>query len=301
MKQHILLSIFVLLFISCSTEQEITQYEYSYDSDQLIEDLRVISSDTTEGRRTGTEGNKIARDYLVQRFEEEGAEPFQDSYTHAFNFSDRDGEEIIGVNVIGQITGDSDSVIVITAHYDHLGVRDSLIFNGADDDASGTAALLAYIDYFSEQTPNHTLVFAAFDAEEMGLQGARALVTDSVFLSKVKMNINMDMIAQNNDNEIFAVGTYHYPELKTVIETTEKVGLNVVFGHDDPNSGQDDWTYASDHGPFHQKGVPFIYFGVADHEHYHQHTDDFDTIPQEFYKRSTQMILNAILEFDKSL
>lgn len=301
MKQHILLSIFVLLFISCSTEQEITQYEYSYDSDQLIEDLRVISSDTTEGRRTGTEGNKIARDYLVQRFEEEGAEPFQDSYTHAFNFSDRDGEEITGVNVIGQITGDSDSVIVITAHYDHLGVRDSLIFNGADDDASGTAALLAYIDYFSEQTPNHTLVFAAFDAEEMGLQGARALVTDSVFLSKVKMNINMDMIAQNNDNEIFAVGTYHYPELKTVIESTEKAGLNVVFGHDDPNSGQDDWSYASDHGPFHQKGVPFIYFGVADHEHYHQHTDDFDTIPQEFYKRSTQMILNAILEFDKSL
>jgi Zn-dependent M28 family amino/carboxypeptidase len=206
-----------------------------------------------------------------------------------------------GVNVIGQITGDSDSVIVITAHYDHLGVRDSLIFNGADDDASGTVALLAYIDYFKQQKPDHTLVFAAFDAEEMGLQGARAMVQDSVFLDRVKININLDMIAQNDKDEIYAVGTYHYPELKPVVDSIDKAGVNLLYGHDDPNSDLDDWTYSSDHGPFHQEGVPFIYFGVSDHEHYHQHTDDFETIPQGFYKKSVQMILNAILAFDNSL
>ncbi|MDZ7808215.1 MAG: M28 family peptidase [Gracilimonas sp.] len=160
--QTLLLSLLVLLFVSCSTEQDANEQDYSLNTDQLIEDLRVISSDSTEGRLTGTEGNRMAREYLLQRFEEEGAEPFQGSYTHEFKFNSREGDEVNGVNVIGQISGDSDSVIVITAHYDHIGMRDSLIFNGADDDASGTAALLAYIDYFNEVKPNHTLSICCF-------------------------------------------------------------------------------------------------------------------------------------------
>lgn len=293
----LLLVFIVALFISCTSQQETPTP--SLDTDRLIEDLRFISSDTTEGRRAGSEGNRIAREYLVERFKEEGAEPFQGSYTHEFNFRNRQGEEMTGINVIGQVPGKTDSVIVITAHYDHLGMQDSLIFNGADDDASGTAALIAYIDYFSQDQPNHTLVFAAFDAEEMGLQGARAFVQDSIFLDKVKMNINLDMIAQNDSNEIYAVGTYHYPELKPVLDGIDTGQINLLFGHDDPDSELDDWTYASDHGPFHQQGVPFIYFGVADHEHYHRHTDDFETIPQEFYKGTVRMILNAILAFDE--
>ncbi|MGB0346570.1 MAG: M28 family peptidase, partial [Balneolaceae bacterium] len=61
------------------------------------------------------------------------------------------------------------------------------------------------------------------------------------------------------------------------------------------------WTYASDHGAFFRKGIPFIYFGVEDHEHYHQHTDEFETIPQEFYKSSVQVILNAVLAMDSYL
>lgn len=295
-KIYILAAFLIFLSIGCTAPQ---QENVQLESDQLIEDLRFISSDETEGRRTGTEGNRIAREYLVERFEEEGAEPFRGSFTHEFEFKNRDGEEMTGINVIGQVTGQSDSVILITAHYDHLGKRDSLIFNGADDDASGTAALLAYIDYFSQVQPNHTLVFAAFDAEEMGLQGARALASDSVFLDKLKMNINLDMIAQNDKDEIYAVGTYHYPQFKPILEGIDTVGLNLLFGHDDPEGELDDWTFASDHGPFHQQGVPFIYFGVDDHEHYHRHTDEFETIPQDFYKASTELILNAILALDK--
>jgi Zn-dependent M28 family amino/carboxypeptidase len=294
-KLRLLFPVLIFLLVSCSPNQE----EVNFNTDQLIEDLRFISSDETEGRRTGTEGNRIAREYVVTRFDEAGAEPFMNSFLHEFDFTNREGEEITGINVIGQISGKSDSVIVITAHYDHIGKQDSLIFNGADDDASGTSALIAYIDYFSQEQPNHTLVFAAFDAEEMGLQGARAFVQDSVFLEKVKMNINLDMIAQNDKDEIYAVGTYHYPQFKPILENIEKEGLNLLFGHDDPDGELDDWTFASDHGPFHQQGVPFIYFGVDDHEHYHRHTDDFETIPQEFYKSSVQLILNAILAFDQ--
>lgn len=296
-KYKLLPLLIIGLFTSCAPQEE--KITPTLNTDQLIEDLRFISSDETEGRRTGTEGNRIAREYLVERFEEAGARPFQGSYTHAFDFTSRGGDEMSGINVIGEIPGKSDSAIVITAHYDHLGKRDSLIFNGADDDASGTAALLAYIDYFSQVQPNHTLVFAAFDAEEMGLQGARAMVSDSVFLEKVKMNINLDMIAQNDKNELYAVGTYHYPEFKPVLENIDTGEIDLLFGHDDPNSELDDWTYASDHGPFHQQGVPFVYFGVEDHEHYHRHTDDFETIPQEFYENSVGLILNAIIAFDE--
>lgn len=290
--------LFLLLLVpvlACSPQENT-----KLDTEQLIEDLRFISSDATEGRRTGTEGNKIAREYLVTRFGEEGAKPFNGSFTHEFTFEQgSSGEEVLGINVIAKIDGKSDSMIVITAHYDHLGKRDSLIFNGADDDASGTAALLAFADYFAKEKPNHTLIFTAFDAEEMGLQGAKAFVEDSVLLSKVKLNINMDMISNNDSSEIYAAGTYHYPKTKPVLESIDTGNLTLSFGHDTPDLGYNDWTFSSDHGPFHSKGVPFVYFGVEDHENYHKHTDDFETIPLDFYKESVQLILNAVLAFDK--
>ena len=207
----------------------------------------------------------------------------------------------MGTNVIGMIEGESDSLILISAHYDHLGIRDSLIYNGADDNASGTAGLLAIMDYFTQTKPKHTLVFAAFDAEEGGLRGARALAEDSVFLQKVKLNVNMDMISQNDKNELYAVGTYHYPWLKPILERVETGNIHLLFGHDRPEDGDQDWTNASDQGAFNRKGVPIVYFGVEDHEHYHKHTDEFETIPQDFYKASVQVILNAILELDRSI
>ncbi len=290
-----ILLLLLIPFFACTQPQQT-----KLDTDQLIEDLRFISSDETEGRRTGTKGNELARNYLVTRFQETGAQPFQDSFTHPFSFTPRNAQEqMTGVNVIAKVDGKSDSMIVITAHYDHLGKRDSLIFNGADDDASGTAALLALADYFVGNQPNHTLIFAAFDAEEMGLQGARAFVADSVLLQKVKLNINMDMISKNDSSEIYAAGTYHYPAAKPILESVETGSVKLLFGHDTPDLGYNDWTFSSDHGPFHSKGIPFVYFGVEDHENYHKHTDDFDTIPQEFYKASVQMILNAVKAFDQ--
>lgn len=290
------------LTTACSPGEKKTTKEdpvAGLDTTQLVEDLRILSSDEMGGRRTGTEGNANAREYLVERFKEAGAAPFNDSYTHAFDFTDRRGEDLTGVNVIAEIEGSSDSVIVISAHYDHIGIRDSLIYNGADDDASGTAALLAYAKYFSSHKPNHTLVFTAFDAEEMGLQGARAFVKDSVFLERVVMNVNLDMISQNDRGELYASGTYHHPDLKPVLEGINTEDIQLLFGHDRPEQGYDDWTSASDHGVFHAEGKKFIYFGVEDHEHYHKATDEFETIPLEFYKSSVQVILNAILAFDK--
>ncbi len=292
-------TLFSLLFIglmACSSPQK----EISLDTDQLIADIEYLSSDELEGRLVGTPGSEKARSFLVQRFEEMGAQPFMGKFEHPFTF-ERRGGELTGINVIGSIAGKTDSVILITAHYDHLGIRDSLIYNGADDNASGTAGLLAMMDYFSNVKTNHTMVFAALDAEEGGLNGAVALASDSTFLERVVLNINMDMIAQNEKNELYAVGTYHFPQFKPVLESVETGDISLLFGHDRPEHGNQDWTYSSDHGAFFRQGVPFIYFGVEDHEHYHRATDEFETIPQEFYKKSTQVILNAVLAMDEHL
>lgn len=291
-----ILAIFFLIN-GCSNEKNL---EPKLNTEQLISDLKIISSDEMEGRLVGTEGNAKARAYIISRFEEIGVQPFRDNYAHPFTFTKSDGSEVTGNNILAVIKGKSDSVIVISAHYDHLGARDSLIYNGADDDASGTSGLLAIANYFTQVKPKHTLVFAAFDAEEGGLRGARAFVEDSIFLQKVKLNVNMDMISNNDNNEIYAVGTSHYPFLKPTLESIDTAGLTLSFGHDTPDLGYNDWTMSSDHGPFHGKGIPFVYFGVEDHEHYHQASDEFETIPQEFYKKSVQLILNAIIALDKS-
>lgn len=295
MKKLFLLTLLPALILSCTAEPKA---QPKLDTDRLITDLETLASDEMEGRLTGTEGNRKAREFIIQRFEEEGAKAFQGSFTHEFIFPSGEEETSTGINVVGVIEGKSDSVIVVSAHYDHLGVREGEIFNGTDDNASGTSALIAMIDYFAKAQPNHTLVFAAFDKEEGGLRGARAFVEDSVFLEKVVLNVNMDMISQNTVNELYAVGTSHYPHFKPVLESIETGEISLLFGHDTPDLGYNDWTSASDHGAFHAKGVPFIYFGVEDHEHYHKATDEFATVPLEFYKSSVQVILNAVIALD---
>ena len=114
------------------------------------------------------------------------------------------------------------------------------------------------------------------------------------------MNVNMDMVAQNAKSGLYACGTYHFPELKPILESIDTGDQTLLFGHDQPNNGQDDWSYASDHGAFLSKGKKFIYFGVEDHEYYHQPTDEFETIPQNFYKGAVKLILHAVLALDKN-
>lgn len=272
------------------------------DTELMLEDLRKLSHDAAEGRRSGTRGAEAARRFIIKQMEDIRLKDLQDDYKHYFEFTTRRGDTIQGQNIIGYVRGEQQEAFVITAHYDHLGVRDSVVYNGADDNASGVAALLALAEYFKANKPRHTLVFAALDAEEMGLQGAKAFVKDyTIPQEMIKLNINMDMISMNDKNELYVAGTYHNPKLKPIVEQVDALPLQLKFGHDSPDLGNDDWTNASDHGPFHAKGIPFLYFGVEDHEHYHQPTDDFENVNQQFYIRAAHAILDCILALDQSL
>lgn len=268
------------------------------NSSSVLNDLKELSDDKYEGRKTGTKGADMAAEMIISRFKTLGLKSYSTDYKQAFTFNTRANETVNGNNIVGYIKGKTDKVIVISAHYDHLGIRDGKVFNGADDDASGVCAVLAYAEYFSKHQPQHTLIFVAFDAEEMGLQGSKYFVANPpIAIEKIGLNINMDMIAHNDKNELYASGTFHFPELKPYI-FTKNANPKILFGHDDPKTGNEDWTFQSDQGSFFAKKIPFIYFGVEDHKDYHKETDEFKNINQEFYSAAVLSILEVIKNID---
>jgi Zn-dependent M28 family amino/carboxypeptidase len=294
----------VLALVACAGDtSEAASQVPTIDRDRMLADVEVLAADSMEGRLVGSEGNRMAREFVAARFGELGLAAFGESYIQEFTATRRN-TEIRGANVVGYVAGREapDRFIVITAHYDHLGVRDGKIFNGADDNASGTAALMAFAEYFSRHQPQHSMIFAAFDAEERGLTGSRAFVDDPpVDLSRMAVNINMDMVS-HSDSELYVAGTYHYPFLRPYVERVmEAAGVTLVFGHDSPELGHDDWTGASDHAPFHQHGIPFLYFGVEDHPDYHQPSDVYANINPEFFVNAVHAILRVVLELDHAL
>ena len=276
------------------------------DKARLLSHVETLSSDSYAGRRTATEGGAMAMSYVENTMQEMGLKPCSEVLQVPFEFTSRRSEESIsGINLVGYIagTGNSSKTIAVTAHFDHLGVRGEDVFNGADDNASGTGAMLVLARYFIANPPVHSMIFAGLDAEEMGLQGARALVASSCVTERdVALNINMDMISRSPKGELYAVGTFPYPFLKPALEALPKRDeVKLLFGHETPGTGSDDWTNSSDHAPFNQAGIPFIYFGVEDHPGYHNPTDDFAEITPGFYYETTELILDALLAYDAAL
>jgi Zn-dependent M28 family amino/carboxypeptidase len=270
-------------------------------SDQLLKDVQTLSSDAYEGRKTGTKGAEMARSYIGKRFKEIGLKsfPLLNSYQQSFTFSGIDDPKIPGRNMIGYIPGTSSKVIVISAHYDHLGVINGKVFNGADDNASGIAGMLKIAAHYAKSKPNHTLIFAAFDAEEFGRKGSEYFVSHlPIDIKRIKLNINLDMISHNDKGELYASGTYKNPQLKNYIVTTVP-DLKILFGHDNPKLGVDDWTDQSDQSAFNNKNIPFVYFGVEDHKDYHKSSDTFENINQEFFINAANGILEITDNFDK--
>ena len=286
--------------------------EPTIDAEQLIDDIRTLSADEMEGRRMGTPGHARAVEFIQMRFAEEGLQPMADDFVLPFRLVAHDDTvEQDGINLVGMIPGtlDADRYIVVTAHYDHLGIGDGEIYHGADDNASGTAALFAITRYFTENPPRHPIIIAALDAEEaglrgVGLRGARAFVADPpVPGEQIALNVNMDMISRSEQNELYAAGAFHYPFLaEYIVRTASRARITLLMGHDDPSLGpREDWTMLSDHGAFHEAGIPFIYFGVEDHEDYHRPTDTFENIDPEFYVAAVETIIDFIREVDPHL
>jgi Zn-dependent M28 family amino/carboxypeptidase len=275
------------------------------DSARLLRDLQTLAADNMEGRLPGTPGAAKARAFIVQRFKEAGIKPIGTSYERPFAFRTQGNpKDQEGVNIVGVVRGRRvpDKFLVVTAHFDHLGVKGGQVFNGADDNASGVAALLAIAARVSVETPEHSIVFAALDAEESGLNGSKAFVGDPpIPRAAIVMNVNLDMVARDAKNILYATGTFQYPFLKAYLKDVAQPPVVLRLGHDGSNPKEDDWTKDSDHFPFHEAGIPFIYFGVEDEAQHHKATDDAETVTKEFFVGAANTILAAVRVFDSNL
>jgi hypothetical protein len=301
----------IIFFLICSIYPSLT-FSQSIDADKLLKHIEYLSSDDLAGRKPLSEGSFAARKYILDELTGyENVEALYPDYIQLFSFtSGRDLKKYEdAANLVVLIPGSSSrKVIVITAHYDHVGTgrADSLgdsIFNGADDNASGTAAMMVLAEYFSKNRPLHSMMFVALDAEELGLRGAKALVDDFPYpLEQILLNVNMDMLSRSDKNELYASGAYFNPQFKPILERAS-AGSNPVLklGHDVPGTGREDWTKSSDHGAFFDKKVPHLYFGVEDHVDYHKPSDEFKNIQPQFYINAVNLVLNCILALDKDL
>ncbi|WP_439127940.1 M20/M25/M40 family metallo-hydrolase [Polaribacter sp.] len=313
----IIIASILLAFLSCTNSKKI-----SIDEKMLLESIQLLASDSLEGRGFSKPGNYKAQQFIANQFEKIGLEkvennkfiqkfpytfsgkrrqrmfPIENAKEDFFNISDT---IVYGGNVIGKISGKTNKTIVISGHLDHLGIKNGKIYNGADDDASGTAALFAIAAYFKKHKTKHTLIFAAVDAEEIGSLGADYWLKNYPNKKDIVLNVNMDMIAHNDNNELYACGTYHYPQLKAPLQDLTS-SINLLFGHDNPkDKSKDDWTFSSDHRIFHKEKIPFIYFGVEDHKDYHKPTDTFENINPKFYIEAVKLIIETIEKYDIAL
>ena len=257
-------------------------------TDSLMARISALSADSMEGRLAGSPGGVRARKWIERELQSIGVPPLGASYEQRVVLGKHDGADTLGANIIARIAGKHSSapVIVLSAHYDHLGVRGGEIYNGADDDASGCVALLAIAERLKASGLGHDVLLVFFDGEESDLVGAHAFVAAPPLpLGRIAIDINLDMVSRQDGGALWVAGLSHYLFLEPLVDAAMRSALIPIrLGHDTRSlRPSDDWTDASDHGAFHDKKIPFLYLGVEDHVDYHKPGDDANKIKPEFY------------------
>ena len=252
----------------------------------LRRDVAYLSSDLLEGRATGSPGEALAAAYIAERFEEIGLQPGTDKgYEQPFRFrysanphATDAGEAVGGRNVIGLLDNGAERTVVIGAHYDHLGYGgagslqpgDSLIHNGADDNASGVAALLEIarqLKTADDQQNNY--LFVAFSGEELGLYGSKYFVQNATRpLEEVNYMINLDMVGRLGEERTLAVnGTGTSPAWEAALDAAAEQADVRLTRH---ASG----LGPSDHASFYLEDIPVLHLFTGQHTDYHKPGDD---------------------------
>lgn len=282
----------------------------SINQSALWQDLSILAADDMQGRQSGSEGARRAREYITRRFARIGLQAFdkkanyQQAFTHPLLFS-----EFNGINLVAWLAGSDevDKYIVVSAHYDHIGGSGKRIFNGADDNASGVAAMLALAEVLQKEGSRYSIIFLATDGEEKGLYGAKEFVLNPpVSIESIKYNLNLDMLAQGgNRKKLYVSGARQFPEFKPIIKKViSESGLCLADGHRRESSqfgGRKSlsWRKASDHAAFASKGIAYLYLGVDVHPDYHTIHDEVDKIDPLFYTAAVETALSLLRYMDE--
>ena len=276
----------------CRSEEDITVEESR-------KTLSYLASDKMEGRKPGNPGNFIAVSFIKKEFESYGLETHLQKFTYTFRW--RVGlirwrtVEIETMNVIGVLKGTSDKHVVIGAHMDHLGLDgDGNAYNGADDNASGTTAILELAEAFGKRDarPKDTIVFIAFNAEELGLLGSKHYVNNPLLpLDDCKLMINLDMVGRLRGTTVTAQGGNLS---RSVTQLVDKLDDDYPFDVNITAAGN-----RSDHAPFNWNGVPVLFFHTGTHPQYHRTTDDSDLINYEGSVNIAKFVKDLTVEVTK--
>jgi Zn-dependent M28 family amino/carboxypeptidase len=278
--------LFFILVISCKQK---TPYQ-----NHIKDDVIFLSSDSLEGRETGTQGEVKAGEYIKKRFIKIGLQPLENNnYFQNFTFkpktnphqeisfsNQKNDSTITGKNIIGYIDNQAKKTIIIGAHYDHLGYGNenslhrgekNLIHNGADDNASGVAMMIDLASKLRVANKNNNYLFIAFSGEEIGLLGSNYYTKNAIIkMSTINYMINMDMVGRLNEDTALAIyGLGTSPIFKQTINAN-----NTKFKIIQKESG----VGPSDHTSFYLNDIPVLHFFTGQHEDYHKPSDDYDKI-----------------------
>lgn len=295
-------------------QKSATDYEYIINAENLKTQLYIIASDEMEGRMTGERGQKMAANYIKNFYLKHNiSSPLgEDVYFQEVpkTFFREGSVSNDSENVIAFVEGSEnpEEVIIITAHYDHVGVRDGKIYNGADDDGSGTVAVMLLAQAFQKAKdegngPKRSVAFLHVTGEEIGLFGSRYYTdVNPIFpLDNTIANLNIDMIGRidpdkaENPNYIYLIGSDKLSQdLHKVSEAVNAtyVGLELDYKYNaenDPNR----FYYRSDHYNFAKNNIPVIFYFNGVHADYHKHTDTPDKIEYELLEKRTHLIFHT--------
>ncbi len=238
--------------------------------ENLRKDVCVLSSDSLEGRKVGTIGGEKAREYICSQLRDISLE-----------YTTQVCHKGLGQNIIAEIKAETpkfkDEYILIGAHYDHLGVRNGKIYNGADDNASGSAVLLQLARLFkaNKDKLSRNIILAWFDAEEIGLVGSKHYASFPLFVNKreqIKLMINLDMVGWYKNGSLKIAGVKMLRGWETIFKQTErKIRTDV-------SDFEKSFFTDSDHSSFASKEIAAITMTTGTKSPYHKPEDDAELI-----------------------
>ncbi len=317
----------VLSFIACGSSKnaidenidQAVKYASTITAKELGAHLFTYASDDFEGRNTGEPGQKKAVEYLKDFYIAQGIKSpmgnndyFQEVPEEWLANNSRRGKLKASENVLAFIEGSEkpEEIIVISAHLDHVGVNNGEIYNGADDDGSGTVALLEIAEAFkmaadAGKGPKRSILFLHVTGEEKGLLGSKYYTQNPTFpLANTVCNLNIDMIGRidarhkEDPNYVYLIGSDKLStELHTLSENINKkyMNINLDYKYNDEND-PNRFYYRSDHYNFAKNNVPIIFYFNGTHVDYHQPTDTPDKINYELLEKRTKLVFHTAWE-----
>ncbi len=321
--KKILLLLLTSSIISCASKKAVdinednikNEFAAEIKADDLKEHLYIFASDILEGRKTGEKGQKMAANYITAYYKNLGlkAPKGHDNYLQEIPKAFFNGESNAdSENVVAYIRGSEkpDEFVVISAHYDHLGMDGEEVYNGADDDGSGTSAVLEIAQAFQKAKktgygPKRSILFLNLTGEEEGLYGSKYYTSHPIFpLANTVANLNIDMVGRvdkkhkNKPDYIYLIGADKLSsDLHKLSEEANKkyTHLKLDYTYND-ESDPNRFYYRSDHYNFAKNNIPVIFYFNGVHEDYHKITDTADKINYELLAKRTQLVFYTAWE-----